>query len=618
MQEDIIRSVLNKNDTLALLPTGGGKSLCFQVPAMAMDGICIVISPLIALIKDQVQQLKKRGIPVLAVYAGMPYMEVKKTIQNAAFGNYKFLYLSPERLETDLFQEYIHALKPSMIAVDEAHCISQWGYDFRPSYLRIIAYREQFPDVPLIALTASATKKVQDDICLKLAFGAKANIFQQAFDRPNLSYSIFSPEAKETKLAEILSNVPGTAIVYCKSRRHTQQVAGLLNRKGIVADFYHAGLLSDDRSAKQDAWIKNQIRVMVCTNAFGMGIDKPDVRLVVHYDVPDCLENYYQEAGRAGRDGKRAYAVLLYQSSEIKDIENMIDIRYPSAEKIKNVYTALMNHLQVPAGYGEGISYDFDLAAFAAYFKINILEATYGIQALGQQGILSFNEIFFKPSSASFTISKNDLYAFEQQYPDLEPVIKALLRSYEGIFDYPTNIYEGLLAKFMRTDKDKVIAGLNKLNQYGVIEYNPMSEKPQIYLLKDRMYADTFQIDVNDLRLRKVELQSRVAALAGYMRNSGDCRSQLLANYFNASTNQRCRICDNCINLSQRELTSDELEKVYDQISRMLGVGPVAANELVKKLRPIKESIVWQAIHFLQGEDKIAYDEEGILQLKRK
>lgn len=618
MQEDIIRSVLNKNDTLALLPTGGGKSLCFQVPAMAMDGICIVISPLIALIKDQVQQLKKRGIPVLAVYAGMPFTEVKKTIQNAAFGNYKFLYLSPERLETDLFQEFIHALKPSMIAVDEAHCISQWGYDFRPAYLRIIAYREQFPDVPLIALTASATKKVQDDICLKLAFGAKANIFQQAFDRPNLSYSIFSPEAKETKLVEILSSVTGSAIVYCKSRRHTQQVAGLLNSKGIVADFYHAGLLSDDRSAKQDAWIKNQMRVMVCTNAFGMGIDKPDVRLVVHYDVPDCLENYYQEAGRAGRDGKRAYAVLLYQPSEIRDIENMIDVRYPSAEKIKKVYTAVMNHLQVPAGYGEGISYDFDLAAFAAYFKINILEATYGIQALGQQGILSFNEIFFKPSSVSFTISKNDLYAFEQQYPDLEQLIKALLRSYEGIFDYPTNIYEGLLAKFMRTDKDKVMAGLRKLNQYGVIEYNPMSEKPQIYLLKNRMYADAFQIDVNDLRLRKAELQSRVAALAGYTRNSGDCRSQLLANYFNANTNQRCRICDNCINLSQRELTSDELEKVYDQISRMLGVGPVAANELVKKLRPIKESIVWQAIHFLQGEDKIAYDEEGILQLKRK
>jgi len=440
MQEEIIQSVLNKNDTLALLPTGGGKSLCFQVPAMAMEGICVVISPLIALIKDQVQQLKNRGIPVLAVYAGMPFMEVKKTIQNAAFGNYKFLYLSPERLETDLFLEYIHALKPSLIAVDEAHCISQWGYDFRPAYLRIIQYRQQFPDVPLIALTASATKKVQEDICLKLAFDQKSNIFQQAFDRPNLSYSLFSPEAKETKLAEILSSVPGTAIVYCKSRKHTQQVAGLLNSKGIDADFYHAGLLSDERSAKQDAWIKNQTRVMVCTNAFGMGIDKPDVRLVVHYDVPDCLENYYQEAGRAGRDGKRAYAVLLYQPSEIRDIESRIDIRYPSAEKIKKVYTALLNHLQVPAGYGEGISYDFDLAAFASYFKINILEATYGIQALGQQGILSFNEIFFRPSSASFTVSKNDLHDFEQQYPDLEPIIKALLRSYEGIFDYPTNI----------------------------------------------------------------------------------------------------------------------------------------------------------------------------------
>jgi ATP-dependent DNA helicase RecQ len=616
MQEDIIRSVLNKNDTLALLPTGGGKSLCFQVPAMAMEGICVVISPLIALIKDQVQQLKKRGIPVLAVYAGMPYTEVKKTIQNAAFGNYKFLYLSPERLETDLFQEYIHALKPALIAIDEAHCISQWGYDFRPAYLRIIEYRKQFPDVPLIALTASATKKVQDDICLKLAFDQKSAIFQQAFDRPNLSYSIFSPEAKETKLTQILSSVPGTAIVYCKSRRHSQQVAGLLNIKGIAADFYHAGLLADERSAKQDAWIKNQIRVMVCTNAFGMGIDKPDVRLVVHYDVPDCLENYYQEAGRAGRDGKRSYAVLLYQPSEIRDIEDMIDIRYPTAEKIKKVYTALMNHLQVPAGYGEGISYDFDLASFATYFKINILEATYGIQALAQQGFLSYNEIFFKPSSVVFNISKNDLYAFEQQYPDQEHLIKALLRSYEGVFDHPCNIYEGLLAKFIKTDKEKVIVGLRKLHQYGVIIYNPISEKPQIYLLKNRMYADAFLIDVNNLQLRKAELQTRIGALSGYIKNKSDCRSQLLANYFNAPINQRCRICDNCIDLSQRSLTSDELEEVYHQISTMLSAGPASANELVKKLRPIQASIIWQAIHFLQGEDKIVYDEEGILRLK--
>jgi ATP-dependent DNA helicase RecQ len=392
----------------------------------------------------------------------------------------------------------------------------------------------------------------------------------------------------------------------------------LLNLKGIAADFYHAGLLADERSAKQDAWIKNQTRVMVCTNAFGMGIDKPDVRLVVHYDVPDCLENYYQEAGRAGRDGKRAYAVLLYQPSEIRDIENMIDIRYPTADKIKKVYTALMNHLQVPAGYGEGISYDFDLASFATYFKINILEATYGIQALAQQGFISYNEIFFKPSSVVFNISKNDLYAFEQQYPDLESLIKALLRSYEGVFDHPTNIYEGLLAKFIKTDKEKVVVGLRKLHQYGVIEYKPMSEKPQIYLLKNRMYADAFLIDVNNLQLRKAELQSRITALSGYINNSGDCRSQLLATYFNAPISHRCRICDNCIDLSQRTLTGDELIKVYHQISMMLKIGPTSANELVKKLRPIQESIIWQAIHFLQGEDKIVYDEEGILQLKGK
>ncbi len=377
LQQEIIEAVLAKKDVLALLPTGGGKSLCFQVPAMALEGICIVISPLIALIKDQVHNLNAKGIPALAVYSGMHFLEVKKTLQNAAFGNYKFLYVSPERLETSLFKEFLPAINPVLIAVDEAHCISQWGYDFRPPYLRIAELRKELPGVPVIALTASATSKVQDDICTKLEFGDSALRFKQSFERPNLSYSIFSPESKETKLNEILNKVPGSAIVYCRSRKQTQQIAGLLNLQGIHAQYYHAGLAAKDRSDRQESWIRNETRVMVCTNAFGMGIDKPDVRTVIHYNLPDCLENYYQEAGRAGRDGKRSYAVLLYQPGEIEVLLNQTTIRYPGAQEIKKIYTALMNHLQVAAGGGEGESYDFDVAGFSKNFDLNILRNDY-------------------------------------------------------------------------------------------------------------------------------------------------------------------------------------------------------------------------------------------------
>lgn len=618
LQEEIIQAVLQKKDTLALLPTGGGKSVCFQVPVMAMEGICIVISPLIALIKDQVEQLKKRGIPVLAVYSGMHYQDVKKTLQNAAFGNYKFLYLSPERLETDLFLEFLPAIKPCLIAVDEAHCISQWGYDFRPPYMRINNLRAELPGVPVIALTASATKAVQDDICTQLHFAKDAQRFQQSFERSNLSYSIFSPPAKEIKLVEILNNVKGSAIVYCKSRKHTQQVAGLLGMKGINANFYHAGLGAEDRANRQDSWIKNETRVMVCTNAFGMGIDKPDVRVVVHYDVPDCLENYYQEAGRAGRDGKRAYAVLLYQPTEISDLLKMLSIRYPSAEQIKKIYTALMNYLQVAAGGGEGNSYDFDMAVFAQRFKLNILEATYGVQALAQQEILSFNEIFFRPSTVVFTVNKNELQDFEQQQPQLEPIVKALLRSYEGIFDYKTSIYEGLLAKFAKLGKDEVIVLLKKLQQYGIIEYNPPTDKPQVYLIKSRMYADDFKIDAGQLAMRKEQHEKRTRAIARYVEDGKACRSQMLAAYFGASHEKKCGICDNCIDHSQRALNPEEFEALYNQMVALTKEGAVEITHLLKLLKPHSNTQVWKAIDYLEAEELLETEKEGFIRIKSK
>ncbi|MBV9989051.1 MAG: ATP-dependent DNA helicase RecQ, partial [Chitinophagaceae bacterium] len=363
LQEDIIESVLAGRDTLALLPTGGGKSICFQVPALIKEGLCLVISPLIALMQDQVDNLLARNIPAAVIHSGLSYFEVKKILQSGTQGDYRFLYLSPERLETKLFKEYLPALSVDLVVVDEAHCISQWGYDFRPPYLRIAALREELPDTTLIALTASATPAVQEDIMQKLLF-RQPNIFRQSFERPNISYSVFSVDSKINKLIDILNKVPGSSIVYCGSRKQTKELAQLLGLHSIAADFYHAGLPQELRNSKQQSWIANKTRVIVCTNAFGMGIDKPDVRTVIHFDAPDCLENYYQEAGRAGRDGKKSFAVLLYQHADKEALENLPARRFPPIAEIKKIYQSLADYLQVPVGSGEGQYYDFDLLNF--------------------------------------------------------------------------------------------------------------------------------------------------------------------------------------------------------------------------------------------------------------
>ena len=616
LQEEIINAVLSNKDTLAVLPTGGGKSICFQIPALMNEGLCLVISPLIALIKDQVENLKKKGIGVLSIYSGMSFAEVKQTLQNAAFGNYKFLYVSPERLETKLFLEYLPALKPSLIAVDEAHCISQWGYDFRPSYIRIANLREELPGVPIIALTASATSSVQDDICSNLLFQKDYSKFQQSFARPNLSYSVFKPASKEKKLLEILQNVKGAAIVYCKSRKQTTVVAELLRINNIEADFYHAGLPAEKRTAKQDAWIQNKTRTIVSTNAFGMGIDKPDVRIVVHYDVPDCLENYYQEAGRAGRDGKRAYAVLLHSSKETDDLLHKIDTRYPSLPKLKMIYLALMNYLQVAAGTGEGLSFDMDLASFAQHFKLNILEATYGIQALSQEGLISFSETMFKQSTVEFRTTKTDLEEFETQHPTLEPIIKGLLRSYEGIFDFPCIVYEKLLAGFIKMPHGDVVKGLVELHQKGIVDYKPASEKPQIFLLKNRMYNDDFYIDVAAMTTRKAEATKRIKAIEHYVNNAAFCRSKIIGKYFGEKTAQDCGICDNCINNTEAKLSTEDFKIVADKIIDILQTERLTYKQLVQKLKPTRQRSLWLVITFLIAEEIVILGDKELLMLK--
>ncbi|MBS1973529.1 MAG: ATP-dependent DNA helicase RecQ, partial [Bacteroidetes bacterium] len=506
LQEEIINAVLLKKDVLALLPTGGGKSVCFQVPAMMSPGLCLVISPLIALMKDQVEQLRKKGITAFAIHSGMSRKEVMNALKVAGESNCRFLYVSPERLETNLFKEYLPSFNINLIAVDEAHCISQWGYDFRPPYLRISALREEFPDVPMLALTASATKMVQEDICDKLQFKEKT-IFRQSFERPNLSYSVFYVDVKTNKALEILQKVPGSSIVYCGSRRRTKEISDLLNMHGIGADYYHAGLPNEERNSKQEAWIKNESRVIVCTNAFGMGIDKPDVRTVIHADVPDCLENYYQEAGRGGRDSKKSYAVLLCTEKEMDELVLLPEKHFPSLEDIRTVYRCVMNYLQLPAGNGEGNYYDFDMADFVKKFKLDAQLTVFALKVLEQEDLLSFNEQVFIPSKISFISSKEFLKEFEDNHPALEPLIKTLLRTYSGIFDQPVPVHEKTIAFLLKKESADVISDLKKLHVYGIIKYEAQKDLPQLFFIRNRVKAEDLKINQANYQKRKEQYQ---------------------------------------------------------------------------------------------------------------
>ena len=550
-QEEIIKSVLEGKDTLALLPTGGGKSLCFQVPTLARPGLCLVVSPLIALMKDQTDSLRRKNITAFFLHTGMNRRELVNTLKTAADSNCKFLYVSPERLETELFNSWLPSLDVRLIAVDEAHCVSQWGYDFRPSYLRIAALRAALPGVPLLALTASATQRVMTDIADRLELKEPA-VFRQPFTRSNLSYSFFREDNKIRKITEILEKVPGSGIVYCKTRRSTREISDWLTRQGIPAAAYHAGLSREEREQRQEDWLNDRIRIIVSTNAFGMGIDKSAVRTVIHADVPESVESYYQESGRAGRDGQKAYAVLLATAGDAGRLDSLPGIRFPPLATIREVYQHLMNYLQLPSGAGEGQYYDFDLTDFCRRFECEVSAVTDILRLLEQEGLLSFQQQVSMPARVQFITAKEALYDFEAEHPGLQPLIHGLLRNYEGIFDQPVFIRERQLAYTTRKEPRQLAADLAQLGTFGIIEYDPPKEMPQLYFFRDRAPAEELYIDPVRYRERKEVYSDRIRAMIRYLRLTDECRSRYLAGYFGDKEAGDCGVCDNCLRAKRR------------------------------------------------------------------
>lgn len=549
LQLEIIQSVLDKKDTLALLPTGGGKSLCFQIPALVIEGICIVISPLIALMKDQVENLNNKGIEAISITSGMTKREIDIALDNCIYGKIKFLYLSPERLFSELVTERIKYMKVNLLAVDEAHCISQWGYDFRPPYLRIASFRELHPQVPVLALTASATHIVQDDIISKLNFKTK-NIFRKSFERKNLSYSVLNQDNKLKKLLDVCHNVKGTGIVYASTRKQTFELSTYLNQHNILADYYHAGLDSQQRNQKQNLWKNNKIKVIVATNAFGMGIDKPDVRFVLHYTLPESLEAYYQEAGRAGRDEKKAYAVMLYHPSDRLDFERKYIQSFPSISEIKKIYHHLGNYFQLAIGAGEGLSFEFNIADFCNKFKTEVLKTINAIKFLERDEYIALSENALLPSRLQFIVNGEDLYRFQVENQKYDGFIKNILRAYGGAFDNFIAIKENDIAKRYGISRDQTIKLLYELNNFGIIEYAPQSHQPQLYYIKPRWATDNVVIDKNYYTYRKTTYYKKMQAILAYAENEV-CRNVEILSYFDECNPKKCGICDVCLRLKK-------------------------------------------------------------------
>jgi ATP-dependent DNA helicase RecQ len=609
LQEEIIESVLDGKDTLALLPTGGGKSITFQVPAMAKEGLCLVISPLIALMKDQVDNLSKRGIKAAAIYSGMHPDEADIVYHKCRYGDIKLLYVSPERLTTIKFRDAVRRMKINLIAVDEAHCISQWGYDFRPPYLKIAEIRQFLPDVPLLALTATAVPAVIDDIQKKLEF-RKKNLFSKSFERKNLTYYVIKEEDKLSRLVKIIRKVKGCGIVYVRNRRHTKEIAGYLNKQGIRATFYHAGLDHKDREKRQNLWMKEEKNVIVSTNAFGMGIDKPNVRFVIHYDLPDSLEAYFQEAGRAGRDEKESFAVLLFETADILNSRHNLELTYPEIQKIRDIYAALCNFFQVPVGSGRETSFPFDISAFSDQYNFQAIIVYNALKLLEKEGFIILSEGLHSPSRLFIKTDKESLYRFQVENPSFDPFIKAILRSYTGIFTEFSAVNENELAKRTGLPPDKVIGLLKRLDRMQFIDYLPATDKPIITISEDRVDAKDLTLSRENYKDRIRDTEKRLEAVIHYAESSNRCRSQSLLAYFGESGAKRCGKCDVCLERNKIELNELEFETILNYIKPLLKEKPCSMEELVNAASSVQEDKILQAVQWLVDNDKIGLDRE--------
>lgn len=613
IQEEIIESIGKGHDTLGLMPTGGGKSITFQVPALAQPGLCLVITPLIALMKDQVRNLRDRGIKALAVYSGMTREEIVVALENCIFGDYKFLYISPERLDTDIFRAKLRNMKINMITVDESHCISQWGYDFRPAYLKISEIRELLPTVPVLALTATATPEVVKDIQTKLGFREDSRIFRMSFERKNLAYIVRNTESKQEELLHILNSVSGSAIVYTRNRKRTREVAELLVNNEITATFYHAGLNNDVKDQRQRSWLSGESRVMVATNAFGMGIDKPDVRLVIHVDLPDSPEAYFQEAGRAGRDGQKAYAVLLYAKSDKATLSKRITDTFPDKEYIRKVYEDVNYYFQMAMGDGLGCTFAFNLDEFCRNFKHFPVQADSALKILTRAGYLEYTDEQDNASRILFTIHRDELYKLRETDPETEKLINVILRSYTGLFTDYAYINEDSLAIRSGLTRQRIYEILLMLTRRHILHYIPRKKTPYIIYTRERQEAGRLAITRDIYEERKESYITRIKAMTEYATAEDKCRSRMLLRYFGEKNEHNCGLCDVCLSKHHSGMKLGEFQEMENQIREQLETSPLSAATLLNRINGEHEKAE-RVLSYLLSEE-IIQSNDGILSL---
>ena len=615
LQEEIITSIGEGKDTLGLMPTGGGKSITFQVPALAQEGICIVITPLIALMKDQVQNLRKREIKALAIYSGMTRQEILTALENCIFGNYKFLYISPERLDTEIFRTKLRSMKVSMITVDESHCISQWGYDFRPAYLKIAEIRELLPEVPVLALTATATPEVVTDIQARLKF-REGNVFRMSFERKNLAYIVRKTDNKTKELLYILQRISGSAIIYVRNRRRTKEITELLMNEGITADFYHAGLDNAVKDLRQKRWQSGEVRVMVATNAFGMGIDKPDVRIVLHLDLPDSPEAYFQEAGRAGRDGEKAYAVILYSKSDKTTLHKRVVDTFPDKEYILNVYEHLQYYYQMAMGDGFQCIREFNLEEFCRKFKYFPVPVDSALKILTQAGYLEYTDEQDNSSRILFTIRRDELYKLREMGKEAEALIQSILRSYTGVFTDYAYISEESLAIRTGLTRQQIYNILVTLTKRRIVDYIPRKKTPYIIYTRERLELRFLHIPPSVYEERKARYEARIKAMEEYVTTENICRSRMLLRYFGEKNEHNCGQCDVCLSKrATNDLSEESYEEVKRQILDLLSHNPLTPAETADQIKAEKEDI-GQVIRYLLDEGELKM-QDGMLHISK-